>query len=99
MLPTVLATLNHVDQEVRIILAVNITFVAILMTWLLLLVRLHILFIGKVAEAVFVGTFDPTRSMSWRLISFAVSGYLQRHLASSECKEKSKRVICTRTLD
>jgi hypothetical protein len=64
MMLTVLATLNHVDQEIRVILAINVTFVAVFVIWIFLLVRLHIFLSGKVAEAVFVGTSKPLRAMS-----------------------------------
>jgi hypothetical protein len=65
---TVLATLNHVDQEIRVILAINITFVTVFVIWVFLLVRLHVLLGGKVTEAVFVGTSEPSRDMSWRVL-------------------------------
>jgi hypothetical protein len=54
-----LATLNHMDQEIGVILAVDVTFVTVFVIWVFLLVRLHVLLGGKVAEAVFVGTLDP----------------------------------------
>jgi hypothetical protein len=56
---TMLATLNHMDQEIGVILAVDVTFVTVFVIWVFLLVRLHVLLGGKVAEAVFVGTLDP----------------------------------------
>lgn len=68
-----LATFNHVDQEVRVIFAINIALVTVLVTWLFLLVRLHVLLIGKIPEAFLIGAFDPPRSMSRRLVFFANS--------------------------
>ncbi len=66
--------LNHVNQKVRVIFAVDITFMTVFMTRLLLLVRSHVFFIGKVSEAVLIGTFDAPRSMAWRLNCRAMSG-------------------------
>jgi len=76
---TVLATLNHVDQEIRVILAINVTFVTVFVIWVFLLVCLHIFLSGKVAEAVFVGTSEPSRDMSGRVLSSQV-GCLGRHV-------------------
>ncbi len=70
---TMLATLDHVDQEVRVVFAIDITFVTVLVTWLFLLVHRHVFLVVKVSEAVFVGTFESSRSMSQWLVLFSMS--------------------------
>lgn len=60
---TVSATLNHVDQKVGVIFAVNVTFMAVFMTWLFRLVDFHLFLTGKVSIAICVGTLDSSRSI------------------------------------
>ena len=59
---TVLATLNHMDQEVRVIFTIDVTLVTIFVSWLFLLVHLHVFFIGEVPKALWIGAFDSPRS-------------------------------------
>jgi hypothetical protein len=68
-----LATFNHVDQKIRVIFTINITLVTVLVTWVFLLVRLHIFLIGKVSEAFLIGAFGPPGGMSRWLVFFAIS--------------------------
>ena len=51
-------TLNHVNQQITIILTIDITLMAVLMLWFSLLVILHFLVGSKVLVAAVVGAFD-----------------------------------------
>ena len=60
---TVPATLNHVDQKVGVIFAVDVASMAVFMAWLLRLMDFHLFLTGKVSKAISVGTFDSPRSI------------------------------------
>jgi hypothetical protein len=47
-----------VDEELRIIFAIDLALVTIFMARLSLFVRFHVLLTGEVTEAVIVGTFE-----------------------------------------
>jgi hypothetical protein len=70
---TVLAALDHMDQKVRIIFAIDITFMTVLVTWFFLLMRFQIFLGREVSKAVGIGTLNPPRSICGRLILFSMT--------------------------